>query len=126
MRIKSLMGLKFWWSWGVDKQNSKSQQVGVFLKNHAQLHFLSTQALFFYKICLKLAKNREYPSERAFRAKSSLANTQQAKQSKQAKQIKKAKQITPATLIKQVQQSKQIKQSKQTKQAKQSKASKPS
>ena len=38
IRVKSLMGLKFWRSWGVDKKNSKLQQVRVFLKNHAQLH----------------------------------------------------------------------------------------
>ena len=31
------MGLKIWPSWGVDKKNLKSQQVRVFLKNHAQL-----------------------------------------------------------------------------------------
>ena len=49
---------------------------------------IAGKSLFFYKICLKIAKNREHPIERAFRAKSSLANTQQAKQSKQAKQIK--------------------------------------
>ena len=37
MHVKSLMGLKIWRSWGVDKPISNLQQVRVLLKNHAQL-----------------------------------------------------------------------------------------
>ena len=38
MHVKSLMGLKFWRSWSVDKKKLKLQQVRVFFKNHAQLY----------------------------------------------------------------------------------------
>ena len=37
VRVKSLMGLKIWWNWRVDKPISKSPYVGAFSENHAQL-----------------------------------------------------------------------------------------
>ena len=37
VHVKSLMGLKIWPSWGIDKKKSNLQQVRVLLKNHAKL-----------------------------------------------------------------------------------------
>ena len=76
LHVKSLMGLKIWWSWRVDKAVLKSEQVRVFLKNHAQL--------------------------RDFRPIIPVRN-EQGKQNKQANQIKQARQIMQAKQIKQPQ-----------------------
>ena len=73
IRVKSLMGLKFWRSWGVDKKISKLQQVRLLLKNHT--------------------KFRDLRSRIPFRC-------EPAKQNKQANQTKQAKQIKQANIYK--------------------------
>ena len=81
MRVKSLMGLKIWPSWGVDKKKSKSQQVHVFLKNHAQLQNPHMTQLFFDKFRGFLFKIMILRASRAYQAKPSLAKSSQARAS---------------------------------------------
>ena len=55
LHVKSLMGLKIWWSWSVEKLISNLHQVRVFLENHAQKsHFVAAEiAVFSIKFAWK-------------------------------------------------------------------------
>ena len=135
MHVKSLMGLKFWRSWGVDKNISKSQQVGVFLKNHAKLHLsaenselksshkfnkfqIYTRYVSFWKIMLNLKScggNRYFAikfSQKWLKIESMRitepAKANEVKHEKSSKQIKQVKQSNQANQSKPAKQRNQL------------------
>ena len=50
MRVKFLMGVKVWSSWGVADQISKSPYVGLLPKNHGQLQKNKESRVIFVRI----------------------------------------------------------------------------
>ena len=66
IRVKSLMGLKFWRSWGVDKPISKSKQVGVFLKIMLNFKIQMGNRCFAIKFSSKWLKMEKSKQVRVF------------------------------------------------------------
>ena len=75
VRVKSFMGFKIWWSWGVGKPISKSKWVAVFSEIHAQLQKKVCYRVFCFQIWFKVNQNRKHAYEPASQAKPSLANS---------------------------------------------------